>query len=345
MRFFLGFKKGAGGFKGQSLAEIAVFGSLLLMALAFLIRYAIQYNYKQQVKMESFRYAMKMAAESNVAKSQSVVLIKDVNIPNPQDRFAYGDRTTFKEDNNVFWSNNTTGISYTATEASQTEQFPSVKYIFNPDNNFDYTILGAQSGSRNVKKDAAQEYTTAGLIVGSGTMALDNSLILKGYSEPKTVSSKDDIRVYQPEDELGDSSAAEVKVLLNTGADCTKEYCQTAILDQVEFAKNAAEDRRYFPVQSVAGESGKFPDSISFLDSEGGQMNTAVGKQQTENTYTQRSDSQAVTEGTALRSSKDTLNEIEAVTHVIKINNGGVADDSPTVVFKNTTANTWTNSK
>ncbi len=78
---------------GQSLLELAIFGSLLLMLLGVLVGYGLRYNFQQQATMEAFRKAQEFAYKDDEGAprgSASYTVIKDRHIPDPQNPFGVG---------------------------------------------------------------------------------------------------------------------------------------------------------------------------------------------------------------------------------------------------------------
>jgi hypothetical protein len=327
---------------GQGLAELSVFGALLLMVFGFLLRYGMQYNYQQQVKMEAFRRALEIAYESDASKSHEVVLVKDVHVPNPQDMFVQGDRQTIRETTSMLWSNSSRQMNYTDANSSST-----VKYIFNPDKKFSgsgssYTeIIGAKPAKNDV---VVKEFTTAALTPPMNPILLTQDyLILKGVNSPYRVYSMDDTKVYLQEEGYGEK---EVMVLMkdNPAVNCDNTYCPKAIVGEAHFGRAApfASGFRYYPVHSVNGDKGEIPTSIVFLDSEAGQINTTYAKQQTENKDNLRHNRLVLDENSAQRESRDILSETENVTHVIITRDG---ERSPSFAFKNEMSKPWTTPK
>lgn len=81
--------------RGQALVELAVFGSLLLFLIGYLVSNALQLDYRQQATMEAFRRGLASAAAAppgsqNTPSSTSHLLIQDRHIPDPSDPFAIG---------------------------------------------------------------------------------------------------------------------------------------------------------------------------------------------------------------------------------------------------------------
>ena len=91
--------------RGQSLLEVAVLGSLLVFALAALIRVGLRFNYQQQLQQDAFRKALRRAGVSNTEKRAAVThtynLIQDRIVPEPSDPFGVNSRTRYSGANTV----------------------------------------------------------------------------------------------------------------------------------------------------------------------------------------------------------------------------------------------------
>lgn len=93
--------------KGQALTELAIFGSILLFCLSVLIQYGLEANYQQQVQMEAFRKAQKIAFyKSGPNSSTSLVLLKDKPLPDPRDQWGYAERYPIAAGANAVWDTN-----------------------------------------------------------------------------------------------------------------------------------------------------------------------------------------------------------------------------------------------
>ena len=83
-------------FSGQALVELAVFGSLLLVLIGYLVNNVLTSDYQQQSKAEAFRRGLAAAAATTDDVSPtaptaiSTLLVQDRHIPNPSDPFAIG---------------------------------------------------------------------------------------------------------------------------------------------------------------------------------------------------------------------------------------------------------------
>jgi len=74
--------------KSQSLAELAIFGTIILMLLGTLINYAVRFNAQQKTMQHAFRRALAQASGSR--HSGAISLVRDVHVPSPQDPFGKG---------------------------------------------------------------------------------------------------------------------------------------------------------------------------------------------------------------------------------------------------------------
>jgi hypothetical protein len=314
-------KKNRLGHKGQSLVEVAVFGSLLLMVLGLLLSSGLEYNYKQEVKMEAFRRAMQMASASNVPKTHTVQEIKDVHFPDPSDIFALGSRGSIQGVSEIFWSNNSTPLDYSTDETR-----PLKRYVFNPSS----PLVGIQN----------RTYTTAALEPEPGSIIPGNNSILNGIPDTFVVGDLSQTKVFQAQEGYG---TKDVMVLMNTPANCPNVYCEKDILGQVEYTSPRG-GKQYYPVFNVTdGEVGDPPNTIAFLNRDAGQINSTLERQQVVNKTIVKDSSLRLVEDANTYTSTDTLNNKETLEHVI-ISIGGPA--GPTFEFgdaKPTT--TWTTAK
>jgi hypothetical protein len=78
--------------KGQSLTELAVFGSLLLFLFGVLINYGMNSEFTQHGIMKAFRKALGIAADQQ-ERSGTYVLFRDRHVPSPSDPFGVGSVT------------------------------------------------------------------------------------------------------------------------------------------------------------------------------------------------------------------------------------------------------------
>ena len=96
---------------GQALTELAVFGSVALAALAFLIQIGLQMNYQQEIDQNTFRRALQAARDewnddnSMDPESHSVQYYQFRNreLPDPNEGFAIMPRTMTQANATVLW--------------------------------------------------------------------------------------------------------------------------------------------------------------------------------------------------------------------------------------------------
>src|SRR3989338_5082023 len=74
---------------GQALVELAVFGSILLAALGFLLRVGMKMNYDQEIRMATFRRALAAAHADNGTDQDAMAVLyyymSDRQMPDPGD--------------------------------------------------------------------------------------------------------------------------------------------------------------------------------------------------------------------------------------------------------------------
>lgn len=67
--------------KAQALSELAVFGTVLLGVLGFLLTYGMNSNYSDKLNMQSFRYALQKAYQAKGTYYNAQVLVMDYKAP------------------------------------------------------------------------------------------------------------------------------------------------------------------------------------------------------------------------------------------------------------------------
>lgn len=92
--------------KTQALSELAIFGTILLLVFAFMIRMGMIYMHTQDINMRAFRLAMSQAIKVNRPDaSATVLLVEDKHIPDPGDIVGIGDFIPAQGFGNVVWGN------------------------------------------------------------------------------------------------------------------------------------------------------------------------------------------------------------------------------------------------
>lgn len=67
---------------GQSILEIAIFGSILLAIIGALLQYGLKYNYQQRAMMRAFRRSLAATGDYDRGNQGSVTYIQDRHVPN-----------------------------------------------------------------------------------------------------------------------------------------------------------------------------------------------------------------------------------------------------------------------
>jgi hypothetical protein len=94
--------------KAQTLVELAVFGSLLLVVLAYFVNWGLSLNYQQELNMRAQRMAFAQAyypPSPTTHGSAQVILAEDHHIPNPQTIVGRGNYTTVAGSGDATWGN------------------------------------------------------------------------------------------------------------------------------------------------------------------------------------------------------------------------------------------------
>ena len=101
--------------RGQSLLELALFGSILLMLIGVMVSYGLRYNYQQKAMMSAFRKTLNESAVPERGGQASVTVVSDEHIPNPSNPFATGSVSPFISGANIV-------RSYKLHESADTEE-------------------------------------------------------------------------------------------------------------------------------------------------------------------------------------------------------------------------------
>ena len=90
---------------GQALIEFAVFGSLALLALAFMIQIGLRANYQQEIDQQTFRRALDVADSYSDIEPVSVSYLqfRDRQIPDPSEGFGIMPRAATTGQAEVVW--------------------------------------------------------------------------------------------------------------------------------------------------------------------------------------------------------------------------------------------------
>ncbi len=90
---------------GQAMIELAVFGSLMLLCLSYLVRYGQTYIYQQMIQQEAMRRAEAEGQHNAPLHSGSVVVLRDKRMIDPSNPFVTGPRQSFVASASLTMSN------------------------------------------------------------------------------------------------------------------------------------------------------------------------------------------------------------------------------------------------
>jgi hypothetical protein len=114
--------------KAQAVAEMAILGSLLLIAFSALLVYGQRFELQQKIKMEAFRNALSTAYAKNSAISYT--LKRDLRLANLFSGLGEGQESSLSASCSVMWQKGSPG-----SQGSETEQ--SFAYYQINDNTFE----------------------------------------------------------------------------------------------------------------------------------------------------------------------------------------------------------------
>lgn len=91
--------------RGQALIEVAVLGSLALLALTLLIQLGLRMNYQQELQQNAFRRALITAKNEGDDESQAVQYnyFRNRRLPNPSEGFGITPRVLAQGSGTVTW--------------------------------------------------------------------------------------------------------------------------------------------------------------------------------------------------------------------------------------------------
>jgi hypothetical protein len=127
---------------GQSLVELAIFSSVMFMAIGALVTYALNYNQYQRLTMLATMKANNEAWQAaDTALSATVVLVYDKALPDISSTLGmFG--VTKKRTLQVMASATRTNALYSQPEWGKEEELPRIIYIFNGNKKYSLTTSG-----------------------------------------------------------------------------------------------------------------------------------------------------------------------------------------------------------
>jgi hypothetical protein len=93
--------------RGQAVAELGIFGLIIIFLLAFLISYGLGHNLQQRLSQFAFRKALAdnvHAPDDGYPLSVSHIMIRDRHIPDPGNIFGRGTVQSFSASGSVTWN-------------------------------------------------------------------------------------------------------------------------------------------------------------------------------------------------------------------------------------------------
>ncbi len=155
--------------KGQAAVELAIFGSLILLALGVFVRYGLSANCSQKITMDAHQKAR--AEMGGNAESTTYIVLRDKPMPNPSDPFGIASRGS------VFFASESvgrlSGVFDTPSYPSDSElltdsQLPRIIYDINETTyefttaGFKYHLYNNQELKRKAYKDGGWFWKTSG---------------------------------------------------------------------------------------------------------------------------------------------------------------------------------------
>lgn len=105
------------GRQGQALAELGLFGAVLLIALGAILRFGLQYIYQLQADHQAFRLSLYTAnnrsgayERNNPLGQGNASVLNDRYIPDPTQPFAIGQRSAVQSGTGVSWGNRSSDV-------------------------------------------------------------------------------------------------------------------------------------------------------------------------------------------------------------------------------------------
>jgi hypothetical protein len=255
------------------MAELAVFGSILLMVLAFLVRYAMSYNNQQQFQMEAFRGALQKGFQGT--DTMPAEIYKDYPMADPQDEYGAAARQVLHaSEAPIEWSNES-------------------GWGGDGNSELNYTFTSGVDG-------ATQEYrfTTS----ASMNRSLVGQSINVSYSFLPALRTipYEMMRVFN--NDTYPSGA--VKIMAGNVANlaqCDSQYCPTDIIQSADVDSDGTVE----PITGAYGPTGNHVTDISTIDPNEGELdltNATQGIQQPVVTYARRDNMTIVDRGATVQS-------------------------------------------
>lgn len=126
---------------GQALAELAIFGTVMLVVFGYLLNYGLNYNYSENAQMIAFRQALKKAyAARETYNTSSVVVVRDKPIPDPSSPFGVSSRFPVVASASAVWSNDLM-LSWDKGDFNSRNMLPKITLIVG-EKEYNFTLAG-----------------------------------------------------------------------------------------------------------------------------------------------------------------------------------------------------------
>jgi hypothetical protein len=117
--------------QGQSILELAIFGSIILFLFSILIQYGVGLNLQQHLSMQAFRKALSISKSATLnspdGMNASLTIVKDLPTTDPANPFGVGETTPYI----VQGSGTLSRLLYAKYEPGVDSDLPRVTFIIN----------------------------------------------------------------------------------------------------------------------------------------------------------------------------------------------------------------------
>jgi hypothetical protein len=278
-----------GGKRGQSMSELAVFGSIMLLVLSFLLRQAMSYNNRQQLTMEVFRAGLQKAL--NGTDTNTSVIYKDFPMAEPQDEYGAASRQVVSySDDGIVWTNET-------SKGDGRINYTFVSGVDNTAQSRIYTTWG------EVGKPISSVNVTYPFDTGARQIAIPWMRAWSDVSYPEGA-----LLVLVKPDSVTQPSG------------CASVYCPHDVIEQADVDSDGT-------IEQITKASGSAPVTITTVDPNAGQIDLSKadqGIQATKVTYT-RYDAMNITDNGNSVWANSTMDDTTKTEYTIGLN-GGISE-------------------
>ena len=148
--------------KGQSLTEMAIFGTLIITAFSFIIMFSERINRQQSYIMQGFRESL---SEARAAKGPvSYTKLADRRMPNVYSPMTLGSQETFSNDSNTIWGNKISELenSYTYYKLNDADKVEVTQ-------NLSASVSGGDGSGASVRAIVTNGVITGFTVISGGS--------------------------------------------------------------------------------------------------------------------------------------------------------------------------------